>query len=105
MRTIVVTRHPALVALLVERGIVGEDTAVLTHVEDPETIRDARVVGVLPLDLAVLCAEIVIIPLALTPADHIYKLADDYDDEARRNGIRLHGTAEYLFSIRHYLQG
>ena len=62
---VIVTRHPALVALLRERGIEGR---VLTHAS-PEDVRGRHVVGVLPLHLAAL-ADLVTVPvMELRPED------------------------------------
>ena len=66
MRTIVVTRHASLVALLRERGILTEDARVIAHAT-PDDVRGARVIGVLPLALAALAESITEIPLTLTP--------------------------------------
>ena len=63
---IVVTRHPALVDLLVERGIVPAGTQVVSHVT-AEDVRGQQVVGVLPLHLAAEAASVTEVPLALTP--------------------------------------
>ena len=63
---IVVTRHPALVTLLRERGIISADCRVLEHAT-ADDVRDKHVVGVLPLSLAALAAEVTEIPLAITP--------------------------------------
>lgn len=49
---IVVTRHPALVTVLIEDGLVDIDTPVLAHAT-PEQIEFKHVFGVLPLHLAV----------------------------------------------------
>lgn len=66
MNKIVVTRHPALVALLVERGLVKEDVEVISHAT-PEQVAGKDVIGVLPLNLAALAASVTEVPLALTP--------------------------------------
>lgn len=63
---LIITRHPALVALLVERGLATAETPVLAHA----TVKDVEgkdVVGVLPLSLAVHARTVTEIPLALTP--------------------------------------
>ncbi len=68
METVVITRHPALVELLIERGIIAEGTPVISHA----TLRDVRgkhVVGVLPLSLAVAAEKVTEISLALTEED------------------------------------
>lgn len=70
MIDIVVTRHPALVEYLQEKGLVGEDVEVLSHVSDPENeLRGKIVAGVLPLHLAAHCVAVIEVPLNLTPED------------------------------------
>lgn len=64
--TIIVTRHPALVDLLIERGLVEPDAPVISHAT-PEQIADKDVIGVLPLNLAALANSVTEIPLSLTP--------------------------------------
>ena len=66
---IVVTRHPALVELLKEMNIINDEVQVVTHVSDPETIKDKIVIGVLPLHLASLAEEVWTINLDLKPED------------------------------------
>lgn len=65
VETIVVTRHPALRELLVERGIISPDTPVISHAS-PDDIRNRHVIGVLPLSLAALAESVTEIPLRLT---------------------------------------
>ena len=65
MATIVITRHPALIDLLVERGIVPAGTQVLDHAT-AEDVAGQDVVGVLPLHLAAEAASVTEVPLALT---------------------------------------
>ncbi len=68
METVVITRHPALVELLIERGIIAEGTLVIKHA----TLRDVsgkHVVGVLPLSLAVAAEKVTEISLAHTEED------------------------------------
>jgi len=65
METIVVTRHPALVAYLLENGHIDEGVRVLAHVEHNGQIRGRRVFGVLPLHLAVWAAEVVEVALEI----------------------------------------
>ena len=62
---VIVTRHKALVDLLAELGIHGE---VIPHAS-PEQIRGKVVVGVLPLNLAALAAEVITPVLDLRPED------------------------------------
>lgn len=64
--TIVVTRHPALVELLLEEGIIFPDTPVYEHAT-PEIVKGRDVIGVLPLHLAALCNSIAEVKLDLTP--------------------------------------
>lgn len=63
---VVVTRHPALVTLLRERGLIEEGCHVLEHVIEAD-VRGKHVIGVLPLSLAALAMEVTEIPLSLTP--------------------------------------
>lgn len=73
---VVVTRHPALVALLRERGLVGPDADVREHVT-PADVEGRHVIGVLPLSLAVHAASVTEIPLALLPGDRGIELSLD----------------------------
>lgn len=73
---IVVTRHPPLVALLRERGLIGEDAIILPHVT-PDQVRGQHVIGVLPLALAARAASVTELPLALTPEDRGKELSID----------------------------
>ena len=66
---LIVTRHPALVELLIERGIAAPGVQVLPHVEDPAVLRGKHVAGVLPLAYAAACASITTIDLALDASD------------------------------------
>jgi hypothetical protein len=70
---IVVTRHPALIQLLLERGLVAEDSPVLAHAA-PEDLIGRHVYGVLPLHLAVHATIVTEIPLQLTPEDRDVEL-------------------------------
>ncbi len=70
MRIIIITRHPALVDYLRdEYPALCEGATILTHVEDPGVLQDVHVVGVLPIDLAVLCGAVSVVPLALEEGD------------------------------------
>lgn len=66
MNTVIVTRHPALVDLLIERGLVQPGSPVISHAT-PEQVTGKDVIGVLPLSLACLANSVTEIPLALTP--------------------------------------
>ena len=74
--TIIVTRHPALVDLLKERGIIDGTEAVIQHAT-PDEVRGKHVIGVLPLSLAVEAASVTEIPLTLTPEDRGKELGID----------------------------
>lgn len=86
MKTLIVTRHAPLVALLRERHpeIIGDDPEVIAHVSDPEQIRGREVVGVLPLHLAAVARSVTEVPLALTPADRASMAAGDLPIERLR---------------------
>jgi Putative CRISPR-associated protein (Cas_VVA1548) len=60
---LIVTRHPALVALASERGISA--ARVISHVDDPARLRGLHVCGVLPLELAAEAASVTEIPLTV----------------------------------------
>lgn len=62
---LVVTRHPALLTLLTERGIATPGTPVVEHVVDASVLDGQHVAGVLPLTLAARCASVTEIPLTL----------------------------------------
>lgn len=65
---IVVTRHAALVELLRERGIIGDDARVIAHAT-PNDVRGQHVIGVLPLSLAAIAASVTEVSLNLSPED------------------------------------
>jgi hypothetical protein len=96
---VVVTRHPALVTLLVEKGIISRGCAacaagncldyygpdapyhedgptVLEHVLEHE-VRGKHVIGVLPLRLAALAASVTELPLLLSSEDRGKELGID----------------------------
>lgn len=66
METIVVTRHPALVTVLVEDGIVPADVPVLAQATGDD-VRGKRVIGVLPLFLAAEADSLTTVDLRLPP--------------------------------------
>ena len=74
--TIIITRHPALVQLLAERGIIDGTEAVLSHAS-PEDVCGRHVIGVLPLSLAAMAASVTEVPLALAPEDRGQELGID----------------------------
>jgi hypothetical protein len=63
---LVVTRHKALVAYLLEGGHITSETPVKEHVTGGD-VKGLHVVGVLPLHLAAETASVTEIPLNLTP--------------------------------------
>ena len=64
---VIVTRHPALVAYLIEIGLCWEGCRVITHAT-PDDVSGMRVIGVLPLHLAALARSVTEVPLDLPPA-------------------------------------
>lgn len=56
MDTIVVTRHPALVEYLKERGVIDNDVEVVDHAT-AEIVKGKHVIGVLPTHLAALTGK------------------------------------------------
>ena len=73
-QTVVVTRHPGLVAHLVEIGLVAEGAEVIEHAT-PELVRGKRVVGVLPTYLAAEARTLTEIPMALELCDRGQELS------------------------------
>ena len=61
---VVVTRHPALIQYLIEKGLANESVKVISHAS-PDDIRGKDVIGVLPLSLACLAESVTEIPLKL----------------------------------------
>lgn len=62
----VVTRHTALVAYLLELGVITSETRVLSHAKE-EDVLNKDIIGVLPLHLACWTKSISEVPLNLTP--------------------------------------
>jgi putative CRISPR-associated protein (TIGR02620 family) len=62
MQPIVVTRHPALVEYLVEKGIVPPGTEAIPTVR-PEQVEGRHVIGVLPLFLAARAEKVTVVML------------------------------------------
>ena len=67
MKKIIVTRHQALIDVLIEDGLVPAGTPVVSHAT-PDAIRGMHVYGVLPPSLAVLADCVTEIPLNI-PAE------------------------------------
>jgi len=65
-KTIVITRHEALVEYLREQGMIDDSTTVMSHVTHEDVI-GKDVIGVLPLSLAAEANSVTEIPLRLTP--------------------------------------
>ena len=65
---VVVTRHAALVQLLRELELVGDDVRVIAHATI-EDVRGKHVFGVLPLHLAAEAWRVTEVPLALEEED------------------------------------
>jgi hypothetical protein len=82
--TIIVTRHSALVDLLIERGVINGDEEVISHATS-EDITGKNVIGVLPLRLASMAKTVTEVPLKLTaddrgkelPIERLREIADD----------------------------
>ena len=64
MNKIIVTRHPSLVAHLINLGLVDKTTPVFTHAS-VEVVTGKHVFGVLPMHLACHAATITEIPLII----------------------------------------
>ena len=62
MKTVIVTRHKALLEYIVMHRLAPDDAVILTHV-DAEAIRGKHVIGVLPLHLAAEAAKVTEIPM------------------------------------------
>ena len=64
---LVVTRHQGLIDFLREKGIIDENTKILTHISDPSEVKDKVVLGNLPLHLASMTKMLITPVLNLTP--------------------------------------
>lgn len=73
---IVVTRHPALVAVLRERGMVPDGVTVIAHATAND-VRGRHVLGVLPLALAAEAASLTEITMDLPPTARGRELTGD----------------------------
>jgi hypothetical protein len=73
---LVVTRHPALVAYLLDIGIIDEHVKVVAHAVAAD-VAGQTVIGVLPLSLAALATRIIEVPLAVGPDDRGRELTID----------------------------
>lgn len=89
---VIVTRHKALLEYILEQDVLvntNEDTWVITHVSDPQEIRDRIVVGVLPLHLA---AE----------AREVWEYPMDIPKELRGQELTLEQVRQYARPLRKY---
>lgn len=86
MDTVIVTRHAALVQLLIERGLVAAQTPVIAHAT-ADDVSGKHVIGVLPLSLAALAASVTEIPLALAPQDRGVELGIERLREIAGNAV------------------
>lgn len=64
MRALIITRHPALVAFLIEKGYVTPDSEVLEHAS-AEDVKGKHVWGVLPHSLSCLCKSFTEVPMSI----------------------------------------
>ena len=68
MLPMIITRHTALVAYLIEIGLATSDTQVITHAS-ADDVRGMDVIGVLPMHLAAEARSITIVDLQIPPAE------------------------------------
>ena len=64
--SIVITRHPALVRVMIEDGIVNAGVQVIPHA-NVEDVKGRHVFGVLPLPLAAEAARVTVPDLRVPP--------------------------------------
>ena len=65
--TVVVTRHPGLLEVLRERGVVPQNCEDFYSHATPDLVRGRDVIGILPLSLAAEANSITEITLSLPP--------------------------------------
>lgn len=80
---IIVTRHPSLATLLVERGVCPAGTPVIEHAT-PDDVQNQHVIGVLPMHLASLAASVTEVPIRMTLVDREAAQAGDLPLERLR---------------------
>lgn len=73
---IIITRHPALVAYLQEKGLADEATPIIEHASISD-VKGKHVLGVLPHHLSQHCASITEVPMQLTKEDREAMQAGD----------------------------
>lgn len=64
MKAIIITRHQALVAYLIQKGYVSEDSEVIEHAT-PQNVQGKHVWGVLPHSLSCLTKSFTEVPMHL----------------------------------------
>lgn len=64
MKALIITRHNALVAYLIAKGYVSEDSEVIEHAS-PEVVKGKHVWGVLPHSLSCLTRSFTEVPMHL----------------------------------------
>ena len=65
---IVVSRHSALVAYLLEQGLITEKDNVVSHAHE-KLVRGKHIIGNVPLSLAAVAESVTIIPFANLPLE------------------------------------
>lgn len=102
---VIVTRHKALVQLLLELGLVSAGTPVLSHA-NADDVRNKDVFGVLPNHLSALATSITEIPLALDPEDRGRELSIERLREVAGEPVRyVVREIEGHFAVRFALHG
>ena len=86
MKKVVVTRHLALVRVMIEEGVIGVDVPAIEHAT-AEDVRGCHVFGVLPLTLAAL-ADRVTVPDLRVPAELRGKELNEAEVRAHLRGWR-----------------
>lgn len=86
MIDLIVTRHAALIELLIERGIATKETPVKAHATEMD-VRNKIVAGILPPHLATLAHIVVDVPLDLAPEDRGKELSIERMREVAGNAV------------------
>jgi putative CRISPR-associated protein (TIGR02620 family) len=90
MKIVVITRHASLVTYLREIGVLTDADVNVIAQATPDDVRDAHVIGVLPLHLAALAAQVTTLDLDLPPELRGKELALEQLRECAR------GTTTYV---------
>ncbi len=88
---LVVTRHPGMVAYLLEIGLADRTVEVVSHAS-AETVRGKRVCGVLPHSLSCLCESFTEVPLTLP--------AELRGTELSLEQVRMYASAPVTYTVR-----